>query len=59
MAAACLGGFPAAISARMFWTNAFSVGDCLSGIGLFQFACFEDFSISGFLGFFLSVVDAK
>jgi hypothetical protein len=54
-----LGGFPAAISARMFWTNAFSVGDCLSGIGLFQFACFEDFSISGFLGFFLSVVDAK
>ena len=40
MAAACLGGLPEAISVLMFWTNAFSVGECFSGMVLFSFSVF-------------------
>ncbi len=40
MAAACLGGLPEAISALMFWTKAFSVGECLIGMVLFTFSVF-------------------
>jgi hypothetical protein len=35
-----LGGLPEAISALMFWTKAFSVGECLIGMVLFTFSVF-------------------
>ena len=38
MAAACLGGLPEAISALMFWTNAFSVAECFNGMVLLKWA---------------------
>ena len=60
MAAACLGGLPEAISVLMFWTNAFSVGECLIGMVLFGcFSDFDEFVVGSFLGSVFSVVNAQ